>query len=146
MVVWRAANGICSKRLVPFLPELVPILESHGHLTLDDEVRAQVLSMSAATADRMVRRLREVDRPHGISTTKPDRLLKRQVPVRTFSEWARKHLPSSGSSPPPAATRDAPRRSLAPRRVPHTRNASWVCASTHGADRRHVQGHHLRAG
>ena len=27
MVVWRAANGICSKRLVPFLPELVPILE-----------------------------------------------------------------------------------------------------------------------
>ena len=87
MVVWRAANGICSKRLVPFLPELVPILEGHGHLTLDDEVRAQLLSMSAATADRMVRRLREADRPHGISTTKPGRLLKRQVPVRTFGEW-----------------------------------------------------------
>jgi len=87
MVVWRAANGICSKRLVPFLPELVPILEGHGHLTLDDEVRAQLLSMSAATADRMVRRLREADRPHGISTTKPGRLLKRHVPVRTFGEW-----------------------------------------------------------
>jgi hypothetical protein len=87
MVVWRAANGICSKRLVPFLPELVPILEGHGHLTLDDEVRAQLLSMSAATADRMVRRLREADRPHGISTTKPGPLLKRQVPVRTFGEW-----------------------------------------------------------
>src|SRR5713226_1217151 len=43
--------------------------------------------MSAATADRMVRRLRETDRPHGISTTKPGRLLKRQVPVRTFGEW-----------------------------------------------------------
>jgi hypothetical protein len=44
--------------------------------------------MSAATADRMVRRLREADRPHGISTTKPGRLLKRQVPVGTFSEWS----------------------------------------------------------
>jgi hypothetical protein len=88
MVVWRAANGICSKRLVPFLSELVPILEGHGHLTLDVEVRAQLLSISAATADRMVRRLREADRPHGISTTKPGRLLKRQVPVRTFSEWS----------------------------------------------------------
>jgi hypothetical protein len=27
MVVWRAANGICSKRLMRFVPELVPILE-----------------------------------------------------------------------------------------------------------------------
>jgi len=87
MVVWRAANGICSKRLMPFLPELVPILERHGHLNVDPSVRAQLLSMSAATADRMVRRLRDADRPHGISTTKPGRLLKRQVPVRTFSEW-----------------------------------------------------------
>jgi hypothetical protein len=26
-VVWSAANGICAKRLVPFLPELVPTLE-----------------------------------------------------------------------------------------------------------------------
>ena len=78
MVVWRAANGICSKRLVPFLPELVPILEGYGHLRLDDEVRARLLSLSAATADRMVRRLREADRPHGISTTKPGRLLKRR--------------------------------------------------------------------
>ncbi len=26
-VAWRTANGICAKRLVPFLPELVPALE-----------------------------------------------------------------------------------------------------------------------
>ncbi len=30
---WTAANGICGKRLVPFLPELIPTLERHGHLT-----------------------------------------------------------------------------------------------------------------
>src|ERR671928_1061036 len=26
---WRAANGICAKRLVPFLPELLATLERH---------------------------------------------------------------------------------------------------------------------
>src|SRR5437879_13461942 len=33
---WTAANGICGKRLVPFLPELVPPLDRHRHLTLSD--------------------------------------------------------------------------------------------------------------
>ena len=28
---WAAANFICGKRLVPFLPQLVPALERHGH-------------------------------------------------------------------------------------------------------------------
>ncbi len=27
---WEAANGTCSKRLVPFLPEFVPVVERHG--------------------------------------------------------------------------------------------------------------------
>ena len=39
---WLAANGICAKRLVPFLVELIPTLERHGHLSLTDEVREQV--------------------------------------------------------------------------------------------------------
>ena len=33
-VVWSAANGICAKRLVPFLPELIPTLERHEHLVV----------------------------------------------------------------------------------------------------------------
>src|SRR5690554_1948818 len=32
VTLWRAANGICSKRLVPFLPELVAVLERCGEL------------------------------------------------------------------------------------------------------------------
>src|ERR671936_541010 len=49
---WIAANGICGKRLVPFLPELLPTLERHGHLSLTDEVRQQLLHVSPATVDR----------------------------------------------------------------------------------------------
>src|ERR1700674_4508132 len=83
-VVWSAANGICAKRLVPFLPELVPTLERHGHLIVTDEVREQLLALSPATVDRLLRPLRQ---PHGLSTTKPGRLLKHQIPIRTFAEW-----------------------------------------------------------
>jgi hypothetical protein len=83
-IAWSAVNGICAKRLVPFLPELVPALERHGHLVLTDEVRTLLLTISPATADRLLRPIRQ---PHGLSTTKPGRLLKHQIPVRTFADW-----------------------------------------------------------
>jgi len=86
-VAWTAANFICAKRLVPFLPELVASLERHGHLALPDDVRAQLLTLSPATADRILRRVRAADRPRGIGTTKAGTLLKHRVPIRTFAEW-----------------------------------------------------------
>ena len=51
-LVWHAANRICAKRLIPFLPTLLEALERHEHLHISDECRNQLLSMSAATADR----------------------------------------------------------------------------------------------
>jgi hypothetical protein len=86
-LAWTAANEVCAKRLVPFLPDLVASLERHGHLALSDEVRAQLLSISPATADRLLHARRRDGRPRGISTTKPGALLKRHVPVRTFTDW-----------------------------------------------------------
>src|SRR5215213_305354 len=87
LTAWAATNFICAKRLVPFLPELGPSLERHGHLQLTDDVRAQLLSISPATADRILRARRQAEHPHGISTTKSGKLLKHQVPVRTFNDW-----------------------------------------------------------
>ena len=52
---WAAANYIGSKRLAPFLPELIPALERHGHLSLPGELREQLLRVSPATIDRMLR-------------------------------------------------------------------------------------------
>jgi hypothetical protein len=72
---------------VPFLPKLVPLLERHGHLTLTDAVREQLLAISPATADRLLQSARAAGQPHGISTTKAGSLLKRQIPVRTFADW-----------------------------------------------------------
>ena len=82
-IAWEATNRLCGKRLVPFLPELVPSLERHGHLVLTEEVRARLLRLSLrlspATADRLLRPVRQPAR--GVSTTKRGRLLKHQVPV-----------------------------------------------------------------
>ena len=85
-LAWTAANHICAKRLVPFLPTLVTSLEQHGHLHLSEECRAQLLSMSPATADRILQPYRKQER-HGLSTTRAGTLLKKQIPIRTFQEW-----------------------------------------------------------
>ena len=73
-LVWHAANRICAKRLMPFLPTLVEALERHEHLHLTDECRRQLLSMSAATADRLLRSQRKLAK-RGLSTTRAGTLL-----------------------------------------------------------------------
>jgi len=84
---WAAANYICGKRLVPFLPALTEALERHGHLQPDEDVRDQLLGMSPATADRILRPLRSGSSAYGRSTTRRGPLLKHRVPVRTFAQW-----------------------------------------------------------
>lgn len=85
--VWRAANGICAKRLVPVLPQYVEALERHGELKLDAATRQLLLTLSPATADRLLAQARRGVRPHGLATTKPGTLLKHSIPIRTFSQW-----------------------------------------------------------
>jgi hypothetical protein len=84
---WAASNFVGPRRLVPFLPKLVPILERHGHLSLTDDVRDQLLSLSCATADRLLQPARAAGQPRGVSTTKAGSLLKHHIPVRTFADW-----------------------------------------------------------
>lgn len=53
--VWNAANQICSKRLVLFMPEFVDALERFGHLSISRATRKKLLSMSPATVDRVLK-------------------------------------------------------------------------------------------
>ncbi len=79
--LWNAANRICSKRLMPFLPTLIEAWEQHGHLHLTEACHNQLLSMSAATADRLLRPLRGRG-PHGVATTRAGTWLKQQIPIQ----------------------------------------------------------------
>ena len=73
-LVWHAANRICAKRLIPFLPTLIEALERHEHLHISEECRRQLLSMSAATADRLLSSQRKCGQ-RGLSTTRAGTLL-----------------------------------------------------------------------
>ena len=85
--IWRLLDGPCGKRLAPYLPEIVPALETWGELQVSEEVRMKLLSLSAATIDRLLAGERRRYQLRGSSGTKPGSLLRSQIPVRTFAEW-----------------------------------------------------------
>ena len=84
--IWEICGRICSKRLKPFLPEIVAVLERHDELHLEARTKHLLLSMSRSTIDRCLQPKR-FEHPHGLSTTKPGTLLKKAIPVRTFADW-----------------------------------------------------------
>ncbi len=66
---------------------MLDALERHDELTLDAPTRALLLSLSPATADRLLAPTRRALLPRGRTTTKPGSLLKHQIPIRTFADW-----------------------------------------------------------
>jgi hypothetical protein len=84
--VWQHANQICTKRLMPYLATHLEALERHGHLHLTDSCRRQLLCMSAATADRLLRGPR-MHGQRGLAKTRAGTLLKQQISIRTFEQW-----------------------------------------------------------
>jgi hypothetical protein len=72
--------------LIPFLPEFLESLEAFGHIDLADDVRFKLLSISPATADRILKAERaKLGKSKGL--TKPGHLIKKQIEVRTFADW-----------------------------------------------------------
>ena len=86
IVLWEAADRICSKRLKAILGSLIASLEGHGHLRLDPDVRAKLLAISPASIDRMLRPVRE---SAGSRRRRPRRRNRhhKEVPIRTFADW-----------------------------------------------------------
>lgn len=83
--VWEIYGRICSKRLYPFLSEGVAILERNHELSLSPEIKQLLFNMSSATIDRCLLKARFTHPQHGLSTTKPGYLLKKAIPVHTFT-------------------------------------------------------------
>jgi hypothetical protein len=86
-VAWEATDHPCSKRLCPFLPELVRILRKNGKIAITAEVEAELCQVSPSTADRLLRPYRRLGERRPFSTTKPGSLLKSSIPIRTFGDW-----------------------------------------------------------
>jgi hypothetical protein len=86
---WALSDGLCGKRLVAFLREIVPLLERQGRLQISDPlVREQLVTASAATIDRLLAKTKRQSALKGRSFTRPGSLLKHHIPVRTFADWS----------------------------------------------------------
>ncbi len=86
-LLWEASDRVCSKRLKPMIPVLLPALERHGQFAADEELRAKLLAVSPATIDRLLSETRIAAaqgrrRRAGFSSA-----VRRSVPVRTFADW-----------------------------------------------------------
>ncbi len=86
IMIWNAANRICSKRLKPFLPQFIESLENHGHLVITEEVRIKLITISTGTIDFLLKDER-VKLNKSINTTRSGSILKKQIKVRTFAGW-----------------------------------------------------------
>jgi len=84
--IWEIYGRICSKRLHPYLPEGIKVLERCGELVLSTQTKDLLLRISRSSIDRCLAPAR-FNKPRGLSTTKPGSLLKKNIPVRTFTDW-----------------------------------------------------------
>ena len=92
-LIWEIYGRICSKRLQPFLPEAIKVLERCKEIELSKDTKDLLLKISSASIDRCLHPVR-IKSPHGLSTTKPGSLLKKLIPVRT-SQNGTKNDPGS---------------------------------------------------
>ena len=86
-VAWEATDRLCSKRLHPFLPELVKVLKRYGERTMTAEIEAQLCRMSPSTIDRLLHPWHRLGGRRPFTTTRPGSLLKNSIPIRTFADW-----------------------------------------------------------
>lgn len=85
VTLWESSDRLCGKRLKAILPELLKSMEGHGHMNLDESIKSLVLSVSAATIDRLLRSIRE--HATGKKYVRPTKKVRSVITVKTFSEW-----------------------------------------------------------
>lgn len=85
-VLLKSTNMICSKRLKAVIPNWLPFYEKAFCQKLNELNRRKLLEISPATIDRILLRERRKMTRLGLSTTKPGKLLKKHVPIKT-NQW-----------------------------------------------------------
>lgn len=80
--MWFASDQMCSKKLKAAIPLWLPHYAT-VYPALTAETQAHLLSISAATIDRLLQPVRLVHPRRGLGGTRPGSLLKNQIPIRT---------------------------------------------------------------
>jgi hypothetical protein len=87
IALWEASDRVCGKRLKVMIPVLLPSLERHGRLDLGPTDRTLVLTISAATIDRMLSNVRSTARGGRRRRAGFSSAVRREVPIRTSDGW-----------------------------------------------------------
>jgi hypothetical protein len=58
IALWEASDRVCSKRLKPLVPVLLPALERHGRLVIDAALRTLLTQIRPASMDRLLSEVR----------------------------------------------------------------------------------------
>lgn len=82
--IWMATDQMCGKRLKVAIPLWLPHYGG-AYGMLEENIKLQLLQMSAATIDRLLHPLR-AHCPRRLAGTKPGTLLRQQIPIRT-DQW-----------------------------------------------------------
>lgn len=85
--MWEITDHLCSKRLHPFLPELMDVMKRSGGRVLSKEVESRLREISPSTIDRLLCSYRQKPGVRRFNTTRPGTLLKSSIPIRTFADW-----------------------------------------------------------
>lgn len=92
-IVWEVADRICGKRLRQVIAGLIDAMERYGHLKLDPAVRESLMSMSAATMDRLLKSVRDTAK-QGRRRTMINTPLRKSIAIRTFGDWNDPYAPT----------------------------------------------------
>jgi hypothetical protein len=79
--IWLSSDQMCSKKLHVAIKEWLPYYEKENG-TLPEFARLQLLSISPATIDRALKKIKAKTKRKGLGGTKPGRILKNQIPIK----------------------------------------------------------------
>lgn len=83
--IWKASNKICSKRLVPFLPEIIPVLERGKHIKLTEKQKTLLCEISPASVDRLLKDTKVLMKKRKRSIGCTNSFLKHTIKIKTFN-------------------------------------------------------------
>ena len=81
IAIWLASDQMCSKKLHAAISEWLPYYEMENG-ALNEFTRLQLISMSPATIDRVLKKTKVKTKRKRFCGTKPGKILKNQIPIK----------------------------------------------------------------
>jgi hypothetical protein len=85
--IWAFFWYPCGKLLAPLIRDQMSFFAAWPDFHITSDIREKLLHISPATIDRALKEDRKKLSPRGFSGTKPGKLLKKHIPVRTHYPW-----------------------------------------------------------